>query len=153
MTSVSIPSVVVGSDVNNYILGEDGITINLDNASRNLWIDETSARSRIWVVRNTGVLGFANTDLDGSGNLPDGYNSAEYASYWEIKGAALQLTRPLSQKVQFQDASESIQTIDKFVTYRFEIGDDEELRILKISLGENGEIIRTVVLSTVSNPT
>jgi hypothetical protein len=140
---------LIGSN-DDYIFDEFGLATPLDPSSIGIWDDAaTSVQTRpiIRVVPNTkGVFGFTTSELNSSGQLPvDPSGTTQFASYWEIKGAALQLTRPLSKKTQLVEGVRSNVSRDKFVSFRFEIGDDENLCIHRISVDENGATIRTLV--------
>lgn len=91
-------------------------------------------KSLKWNASSGGVIGFKpNASI-----LPYNQSSVESASFWEMKGGALQLTRAIHGHAWVSHQGlRSTSNPDVTVSYRFEIDDNETLRIVKVA-GTNG---------------
>lgn len=105
--------------------------ISFADASMN---DVYAEKSLKWNASTGGVIGFTPT----GSSLPYSQSSVENASFWEMKGGALQLTRTIHGHAWVNKSGlRTTSNTDITVSYRFEIDDNETLRIVKVA-GTNG---------------
>ena len=104
------------------------------DASKNVGCAEKSIK---WNAGSYGILGFE-YDASTPAAVASNVSSAANASYWEMKGGGLQLTRCIHGYAWVdKQGQRSTSNSDVTVSYRFEIDDNESLRIVKI-VGTDG---------------